>query len=63
MQRAFTDYHEAYAAAQQYAAQLGRDVGLEKLREYGRDTFLIFALPRADQRFGRDARCQVVPAA
>ncbi len=56
----YTDYHEAHTAAVALARRLGREVGLEKFKEYTTWGFLIYSLPRSENRYGHELRCQVV---
>jgi hypothetical protein len=57
----FTDYQTAYAAAQTYANRAGREAGLRKSREFGKDIYTVHPLPNAANRYGDDLRMQVVP--
>jgi hypothetical protein len=51
-------YRAARAQAQQRANELGFDHGLERNDLF--KTFHIFVLPRRENRFGHELRCEVV---
>ena len=53
-------YREAFETAQNRADATGREIGLRKSREYGREVFTVFALPAMSHRYGEDLRAQVV---
>jgi hypothetical protein len=58
----FATWKEAHTAAVHLARQLGKEVGLEKLPsplDRGLD-WRVFSLPRRENRFGFEARCEVV---
>lgn len=55
-----TNYDDARKAAQDLANQLGREVGLEKAKEYCRTVYRVKHLPSAGKRFGWELRCEVV---
>lgn len=50
----FTSYDEAYDAAVTMAQTVKTDVGILRVREYGRDGYNVALLPRPDCCFGRD---------
>lgn len=57
----FRDYHDAYTAACHLARQLNHDVGLEKAdNPLDGKGFRIFSLPRPENRYGFELRCEVV---
>lgn len=59
----YRDYHEAHAYAIKLARDLGREMGLEKASSlyYGKDPgFNVIHLPKPENRFGHELRCQVV---
>lgn len=58
--RSHDTYEAARAEAQRRADESGSDVGIRKVREYGKDKYNVAALPRADKRFGDDLRAEVV---
>ena len=60
MAQSFTDYHAAHTAAVTLARELGREVGLLKAREYNREVYQVFTLPRPENRCGFELRAQVV---
>lgn len=56
----FTDYKEAHAAAVLEARRSGKEVGLERFREYTTSGFRVFSLPKPENRYGFELRCEVV---
>lgn len=54
------DYTTARQDAQAKADATGFDYGLENLRLAGRDNWHVFMLPQKKNRFGHEARCEVV---
>jgi hypothetical protein len=58
----YEDYHEAFRAAVLLARKLGREVGLEKSPKgyYKKDGYLVIHLPKPENRYGHELRCQVV---
>ena len=60
MQTFFKDYSEAHTAAINLARQLGKEVGLEKFKEFNTKGFRIFHLPKPENRHGFELRCEVV---
>lgn len=60
MSERFTSYDDAYDAARVKADQAGRAYGILRQREFGRDGFNVFCLPRPGNRFGFELRAEVV---
>jgi len=60
MSEFYTDYKKAHSAAVQLARQLGRQVGIEACREYGKPGFRVHHLPRPEKRQGFELRCEVI---
>lgn len=56
----FSEYKEALAHAQQQANQMGRDVGLEAMTQFGRKGYSVFLLPAPRYRQGHELRAEVV---
>lgn len=56
----FADYKEAFNSAVDLAVRLGKEVGLEGFKEYGKPGFRVFHLPKPENRYGFELRCQVV---
>lgn len=58
----FADWKEAHTQAVLFARQRGKEVGLGKYRELGakRDSFKVFPLPKRENRYGHELRCEVV---
>lgn len=56
----FTDYREAHNYAVGLAIRLGREVGIEAAKEYGKPGFNVHHLPRPEHRFGYELRVEVV---
>ena len=50
----FTNYHEAFAAAQDKANRLGILVRLYKVNEYGRRGYQFRMVPSIERQFGCD---------
>ena len=55
-----TTWKAAHADAQARANEFRRDYGIEKAREYGHTVFRVFGLPRPENRYGHELRCEVV---
>jgi hypothetical protein len=61
MRETFTDYDDAKEYAQKWANQLnGTDVGIKKIKEYGKKKFLVLLLPSPEKSFGYERRCERV---
>lgn len=60
---AHTTWREAHDIAQERADQSQRDIGVRRMREYGRDVFIVAALPAPAFRFGEDLRAEVIAPA
>lgn len=60
MSRRFTSWKEAHTAACLLARQIGHDVGIWHQEEYGKDGYNIRSLPRPENRYGHELRCEVV---
>ena len=58
--QSFKDYREAHTAAVLLAQQLGREVGILKAKEYTSTVFQVMHLPRPENRYGLELRCEVV---
>lgn len=56
----FPDYKDALAKAQAMADRTGREVGIEKRTEFGREVYSVKHLPDAANRYGYEARMEVV---
>lgn len=54
------EYKEAHKAAVLLARTLGKEVGLLKAKEYTKDVLQIIHLPKPENRYGFELRCQVV---
>ena len=55
------DYREAFNSAVLLARQLGREVGIEKTPGLlGDNPYIVHHLPKSENRFGFELRCQVV---
>lgn len=59
--KAFSDYKAAYEYARKQA-QPGRDMGIEKKKEYGKSRFVVKGLPGENKSFGHELRMQRVKA-
>lgn len=60
MSQRYKEWKDARTAAVQLARQLGHDVGIERMKEFGRDGYNVFSLPKPQFRFGFELRCEVV---
>ncbi len=58
--RSFTDYKEAHKSAVELARLLGRETGIEAIKEFGRKVFNVHSLPKPENRYGYELRMQVV---
>ena len=56
----YQTWKEAHTAAVLLARQLGREVGLWKANEFGRTVFNVRSLPKPENRYGHELRCEVV---
>ncbi len=56
----FSDWKEAHGAAVLLARQLGKEVGILKAKEYNKTVFQVIHLPKPENRFGFEARAEVV---
>lgn len=56
----FETWKEAHTAAVTLARKLGRDVGLWRVREFSREGYVIQSLPKPENRYGHELRCEVV---
>lgn len=56
----FTDYKEARTAAIKLARLLGRETGILRQKEFGKDGFNVYHLPKPENRYGFELRCEVV---
>ena len=60
MSQFFHAYGDALNAAIDLANQLGREVGISKTQEYGREGYGVHHLPRPENRCGFELRAEVV---
>jgi len=60
MSQFFKDYHDAHDAACDLARSVGREVGLEKFKEFNIPGYRVFTLPGAAYRTGFELRCQII---
>ena len=56
----FTDYHEAYNYAVEYARYSKKEVGIEKVKWFGKVGFVVQSLPKPENRYGHELRMEVV---
>lgn len=54
------DWKTAHTAAVTLARQSGKEVGIERMRQFGKDVFLVHRLPAAQFRQGFELRCEIV---
>ena len=60
MPQAFPEWKAAHTAAVELARLLKREVGIEKANEYGKQVFRVHTLPRPENRYGFELRCEIV---
>lgn len=58
--RRFDTWKEAHTAAVVLSRELGRDVGIWRQAEFGMDGYNIRSLPRPENRYGHELKCEVV---
>lgn len=56
----FQTWEEAHGCAIEEARACGREVGIEKAREYTRTVYRVHRLPRPENRTGFELRCEIV---
>lgn len=54
------DYALVHSYAQEMANKLGRETGVEKLREFGCTVYNCILLPNPENRQGHELRCEIV---
>jgi hypothetical protein len=54
------DWKDAHTAAVKLARELDQEVGIRHAKWFNQRGYVVQLLPRADKRFGSDARCEVV---
>lgn len=55
------DWKLAHNEAQKWANQLGRETGIEKAVEFGKTVYRVHFLPKPQNRYGFELRCELVP--
>ena len=60
MSQRFSNWKEAHTAAVNLARELKHDVGIWLQEEFGKDGYNIRSLPRPENRYGHELRCEVV---
>jgi hypothetical protein len=56
----FKDWKEAHTAAVLLARQLGKEVGILKAKEYSSTVYQVMSLPKRENRYGFELRCELV---
>ncbi len=56
----YDTYEEAHCRAVLKARRLNIDVGIEKVKPFGRTAYAVRLLPRPENRCGWELRCEVV---
>lgn len=56
----YENYHDARSAAQHLANAQRKEVGLEKFNWLGRNGYRVFNLPKPENRYGFELRCETV---
>lgn len=54
-------WKEAHAYATQLTQLLKRDVGILKTKEYNKLVYQVIHLPKPENRYGFELRCEIVP--
>jgi hypothetical protein len=54
----FTDYHAAYDLAVATARRMRLDIGIRAVNEFGKRGFRLNFLPRPENSFGWETRCE-----
>jgi hypothetical protein len=60
MAAAFDTWKEAHTYAVKLSRQLGREVGIEKMKQFGKEVHLVHHLPKPQNRYGFELRCEIV---
>lgn len=55
-----SNYDSVFAYAQDMANSLKREVGIEKMREFGTTVYTCRMLPNRENRYGWELTCEVV---
>ena len=58
----FKGWDDARKAAVVNARAYAHDYGIEKVNEFGTKGFRVFMLPKPENRYGHELRCEVVKA-
>jgi hypothetical protein len=60
MSQRFNTWKEAHTAAVMLAREIGRETGIERQTQFGKDGYNVHMLPRPENRCGFELRCEVV---
>jgi hypothetical protein len=60
MSERFATWKEAHTRAVLLARSLGREIGILRTKEYGRDGFNVLHLPKRENRYGFELSCEIV---
>ena len=60
MSISFTDWKNAHTAAVELARLLKRETGIEKTTEFGKIVYRVHSLPKPENRYGFELRCEIV---
>lgn len=60
MSESFPDWKTAHRYAVGLARKLGREVGIERTRWFGKETFVVHTLPKPENRQGFELRLEIV---
>jgi hypothetical protein len=55
-----TEWKAAHTAAVNLARQSGKEVGIERMQQFGKTVFLVHRLPAEQFRQGFELRCEIV---
>lgn len=56
----FKEYRDAFNEAVRLARLLGRETGIEAVKDYEGKGFNVLSLPKPENRYGFELRCEVV---
>jgi hypothetical protein len=60
MSLAYPDWKDAHKAAVELARLLKRETGIEKANEFGKTVYRVHHLPKPENRYGFELRCEIV---
>jgi hypothetical protein len=60
MSTSFKEWKDAHTAAVELARLLKRETGIEKANEFGKTVYRVHSLPKPENRYGFELRCEIV---